>query len=527
MIDNNFRLYRSLDIDPDVDRSGDFDPTFYNLWPESYCLDVAISEDGRLLAIMIITTVKIFSTSSGELLTKFQSENRGPIKAIAKRPLASKPLSFAPNSQTLALCGDGVSLWDIITGQCLIRLDHDFFGEQVGVAGLAFSERSDLLALVNSQGELKLWNWKTNSNREGYNRPAMPPRPATVTTDGKLVITASGHHIEIWDAETGQLSSTLQGHGGEVYGLKLSCNNQVLLSRSDGQCMRLWSFPNGECLRVLNTDFYTFWDPSLSFDGKVAAYLTEKDTIELWDTSENRIVQIGYTDPHRTRFPAIAALSRDGRRIVTVGEEIDIWDTSSGKNICSIRVQIDWGSEMAFSADSSFLAICADSSNAVRLWDGVTGECVGSLHHENGAIAVAISDDGQILVSADRNDVIRVWDLQHNRLVNEMEWPGLSAGCADRFELSKDCHLLYFDRGCVKLHSGEIDERDNSGDWSMGQATFRPISVHGNWVLKGDTRILWIPPEYQVQRRAILRGRTIVLRPPGDVPIILRLREDL
>ncbi|KAL2837640.1 quinon protein alcohol dehydrogenase-like superfamily [Aspergillus pseudoustus] len=438
-------------------------------------------------------------------------------------------LAFAPDSRTLALSANGVTVWDLVTGQCLKKLDTDYIydtNQMLHVVGLAFSVRGDLLALLDQGDQLKLWNWKTSSNEGSDDYSTKPIRLARVMSDGRLVIAASDAHIDLWNAETGRHLVALGGHKDQASVLKLPYNNRALALTSKDGCMRHWNLALGDCFGVLNIGGSHYYSAvTLSCDGKLVAFPLDDEAVEIWETTGNRTVRI---EAACSSWISRLAFSRDGSMLASGAKDINIWETQTGQNICSIGGQNGLVRDMIFSVDGNFLASCADSDNTVRIWNTSTGKCIRVLSHENSICAIAISRDSRILASIHGRSIIYIWDLEHNRLLDRMKRPGLALS-EDHFWFSDDGRFLCSDFGCVRLDLRDMNDSEGKGEWSIGKSRCHShsISVRDDWVMKGDKRIIWIPPEYRDRQPVIVRDRTIVLRPSGGVLTILRLRPDM
>jgi WD40 repeat protein len=58
----------------------------------------------------------------------------------------------------------------------------------------------------------------------------------------------------LWEAESGKLLASLQGHSGGVWGVGLSANGSVLASGGADGAVRLWDTRSSVCLRTLRAD---------------------------------------------------------------------------------------------------------------------------------------------------------------------------------------------------------------------------------------------------------------------------------
>ena len=80
--------------------------------------------------------------------------------------------------------------------------------------------------------------------------------------------------MKLWEAATGKLLSTLQGHTGEVYSVAWSPDGKTLASGSSDQTVKLWEAATGKLLTtlqghtgpVLQRSLESGWkDPGLGF----------------------------------------------------------------------------------------------------------------------------------------------------------------------------------------------------------------------------------------------------------------------
>lgn len=112
------------------------------------------------------------------------------------------------------------------------------------------------------------------------------------------------------------------------------------------------------------------------------------------------------------------AFSSDGK-ILAAGRVggIDIWDLKTNQLLHDIK--IDSGAQMiALSPDGQEIISGSREDNRVNVWNIKTGTRSRSLiGHTGGTEAIALSSNGKTLVTASNDDTIKVWDLPTGKLL--------------------------------------------------------------------------------------------------------------
>jgi WD40 repeat protein len=145
-------------------------------------------------------------------------------------------------------------------------------------------------------------------------------------------------------------------------------------------------------------------------DGRTLASASHDDTVKLWDLATRReryALRLQGTWAQRVVF------APDGRTLATAGWNgtVSVWDVDSGV----MQTVLDWSdsfvNSLAFTPDGRTLFGCC--GNGIKTWQvGGTGEpTLLDLEHPDTVWSVAVSPDGNTLVSGDAKGSFCVCDL--------------------------------------------------------------------------------------------------------------------
>lgn len=164
------------------------------------------------------------------------------------------------------------------------------------------------------------------------------------------------------------------------------------------------------------------------------------------------------------------ALSRDGKTLAAATGEIEIWNLTTGKLLQQLECE-DWTTVVAISADGQTLVSAGseplEEKSSLRFWDFAHGELIRTNYYVDYEIdSLGFSTDGSVLAIAGRNDhrgLIQVWQVGADSPQVTLEvtmalysvalTPDaqmLAGGCGDRTIKLWNCST----RGLVRTFSG-------------------------------------------------------------------------
>ena len=377
-------------------------------------------------------------------------------------------ISFSPDGGFLAIVDSTgeVSLWDVAEeAQVWQKKGHTDW-----IRSVAFDARGQTLATGSHDKTIKLWDVKTGEliksldNGSRVYSIAFSPDYDTLASGGDEEI------VKLWDVRTGHCRQKLIGHrtwvgvvtfGRDAYG------DEVLASGSDDGAIRLWDPSEGTCTQVLIDGGKSIH--SLSFDpaGTMLASGGADKTVKIWNTQTGQCTRIlkGHSDWVRS-----VSFSSKGELLASGGNDktIKLWNPQTGQCIRTIEAHTTRVWSVAFSPRQNTLASGSDD-RTIKLWNPKTGQCIKTLWgNSRGLWSIAFSVSGQTLFCGCDDHRIQSWDVQSQK--NLMSFQG-HRGRVRAIALSKDGQLLASgsDDKTIKLwniHTGEcLQTLEHHNDW--------------------------------------------------------------
>jgi WD40 repeat protein len=129
--------------------------------------------------------------------------------------------------------------------------------------------------------------------------------------------------------------------------------------------------------------------------------------VRLWDLATGKTVR---TLDLKAAQARLLAFSPDSRMLLTVGNEVYLWNVPDGRHLRSLQTRPGHTVvAVAFSPDGKFLAT-AGRDDTISLWDVADGKERRILGHPGSIWAISFAPNGSVLVSASHDGTLKVWE---------------------------------------------------------------------------------------------------------------------
>jgi WD40 repeat protein len=352
---------------------------------------LALSSDGKKLAIATETKITAWEESSGKLIAQLEAEEEARFHEIV----------FAPDGEQLvATCDNNTAfLWNI----SLTKKTKEFTG---------FLNKRDKGGLTYDPNSY----WQSNIAKFIRFKNKL-----LITPDGKSLMRGRfGTKVKQWDIASGKVMMEYVSHKKAVLAYDLSKDGKRLLTGGGDGKIVLWDVATGDSLKVIQSYREPIFDihfnstedkaVSSSWDATTKIHNLETGKLEQFIDFENNSAYNVLFHPNDLYVFAgrldnsIQLLEIDTRKVVR--------DFIGHTNvISSLHVSPDQKTVMSSSWDGT-----------IRLWDIGTGLMTKKFVGHVGAVHISIfSKDGGIAYTAGSDRIIRVWDVNSAKPIKKFE----------------------------------------------------------------------------------------------------------
>jgi len=415
--------------------------------PNGNCIAIPIEDEHRTLEIRVIQT----GARIGQLLTG----HWGLVTAVAFSPdgqhIATSAY-FDPTLQTwdvktgalinvmdvtsdvngighIAFYLDGrylmtsgwhnVRFWDMNTHS---QIQQGFSGELSGLDFAAMSSNGDRVASVSSDhSTIQLWSFDPFADHlTRTTAQDIELTSASYSPNGKHIAAAcDDYSVRIWDAENcSQVGSPLIGHTDTVQSASFSPDGKLIVTASVDNTVRVWNAETGAQIgQPLTGHTGPIVSASFSPDG---TYLLSADSSTIRVCSAGRCdlgkhirtikltpAQTWWNDIQSVSFLPLGQLL-----VVDFSHYTQLLDLSTGSEAVIVPPEYR-GTVVCFSSDEHLMLFSGSEDGNLHLWNTESCQIEKVFRgHTDAALKASFSPDGKYIVSASKDDTIRVWSTE-------------------------------------------------------------------------------------------------------------------
>lgn len=250
------------------------------------------------------------------------------------------------------------------------------------------------------------------------------PDALAVSPDGSLLVSAAGTELLIWDLKSARplRSLKLPGLFRDYTTCAFSPDGSIIAAASNDGKIGFWQTSSGTLLKTLHSEDWMY-DCAFSADLTTAVCVYQSGKVTFRNLETGQVIW-----SKESRNTDVCSFASKASRAITVDESgATLWDTSSGKELRSIRtVSCRFHRPVAISPDGRIIATAKydDSSSwsiqsaNILLIDASSGKPIRTLKgHTNSLTSFEFSPDGSVLASCSMDNTLKLWNTATGKLI--------------------------------------------------------------------------------------------------------------
>jgi WD40 repeat protein len=310
-----------------------------------------------------------------------------------------------PNSGLAITTGDGTAhIWRAATGK-QIQVLHN-------VDSASLSPDGKLLATADVDGGFRIWSIEAHVHL-AFERKGGDGSPVVFSPDSSLAVVAGTGTATILTLSTRKRIGVLHGPPGRVDGATLSADGRLLITRSEG-VFRLWDVKHHRSVAVLRSNVTpsadTFSTATFSPNSKLILTTSRRRSAsQIWDATTGRPL---VEKPALVAFGSRPVFSPDSTLVAAPeSQRIRLWNAITGRPVGTLRVRHGYVRTVAFSPRGNLLV--GIGGKAARVWSLKTKKPIATLLGHTGYVYdAAFSRDGSRVATAGADGTARVWRVK-------------------------------------------------------------------------------------------------------------------
>jgi WD40 repeat protein len=376
-----------------------------------------------------------------------------------ERSIKVEGVSFTPDSRTLVVHTDRVSLYNVDDGRLLRQFADG--AEPIDYYQKIFTGEWETTFSNSETGSVTTTFREPTNEEELMELPTRYLSGRNISPDGKSMLArASAGKAQVFDLGSGELKFALEpliaagnkkDRPGDALG-EFSPDGKYIVTAHRNRTARLWDAATGALIADLASPSGSVLGVRFSHDSRfVATTVFEDGIVRIWESASGKLRQTIGSKKDRQYF---AVWNPRNNSFITKTRKwaVNIWSAETSSLVATlddkaVGEKFDFNLTFLYSPDGKILLTQASSRKLfAHLWDAQNGALIKSLpaskSHEADYVTCIWSPTSEILVAAGVS--VKLWN-RRGELIRELDGNALSGA-----SMSPDGKLLAVTDGVLK-----------------------------------------------------------------------------
>lgn len=434
--------------------------------PGGAMLRTLIGHTEEVMAVALAYTdsgIQIVSGSWDKTIKIWDFQTGQEIKTLHGHSHRIWSVAVTPNNKQIVSGSqdNNIKIWDLKTAAELLTLT----GHSDCVSSVAVTPDGSKVVSGSWDQTIKIWDLQTGAELLNLTGHTDKINAVVITPDGSKIVSCSDDRtVKVWDLSIGRELININAHEDKVNDVIVGSDNQNIISVSnanepDANTIKIWNLQTGEAiesLRTLDISWVNELAIAITPDGKKLISGSSKDTIKIWRSDRNRLLEtlsghsgdindlvittdgkylVSASDDntlkiwnlqkhrkvpilpgHQSTVRAIA-VSPDGKKAVSAEYlKLKVWDLHKSRELFTfndVEISLPSSLKMFKITPDSQRVIAVSKYDRLKVWNLENGKELFTLHeHGDDVLAVAVTPDGKKAISVSDDKTIKIWSLE-------------------------------------------------------------------------------------------------------------------
>ncbi|KAJ3100215.1 hypothetical protein HK100_004741, partial [Physocladia obscura] len=426
-----------------------------------------------------------------------------------------------------------VKIWDIQTGMVI----NTFEGHSGSVNSVSMS--TDIIVSGSEDNLIKIWDTETgvlNCTLEGHNSPVLA---VSISANGLFIVSGSRDNtVKVWNAKTGLIHVTIKAHDVSVLAVAISATASFIVSGSRDASVKIWNTQTGGLIGTFDGHTDHVNSVAISTDEKLIVSGSNDNTVKIWDVQKRKMHKT--IKLYNSKIYTVA-ISANGKYIVSGSNDgsVRVLDAETG----AVRMTFEGHNvpvfAVAFSTDEQCI-ISGSADKTLKIWDSQTSPACRTLEQSNSSVhavaialdentivlerdngtqkmqfradkhyglvlTVAVSSDGQFVVSGSADWTLKIWDLKVGVLLKTLIG---HQGSVNTVAISTDNRFIVSGSDDSRVKIWNLDSGAMLQTLSEHRCSVHAVAASKNWQLLASgsddySIVLWSTETFMAIKRLI------------------------